>query len=311
MKNKKMMAKNIQLKETNTFEKINDNIYLCLGDSLEKLKEIEDCSVDCVITDPPYFIDGMGNNWNVKELNKKASKAKTIGGLPVGMKFDPKQGIELQNFIEKISQEVFRILRPGGFYLSFSQARLLHRMAIGIENCGFEIRDTLFWKRRSQPKAFSQNHFVKKMNIPEDEKERIINSMKNRKTPQLNQELESIVLAQKPKEGTFVENWVKYEVGLVDTSETLDGLFPSTVMEVERDKHKEFKHFTVKPVVLMEHLIKLFSTEGSVICDPFLGSGSTGVACINTNRKFIGIELDENYFDVSKIRILEKIKEIE
>lgn len=169
---RKIMIKNIQLKEPNAFEKLNEYIYLCLGDSIKKLKEIEDCSVDCVITDPPYFIDGMGNNWNEKELNKKVSKAKTIGGLPVGMKFDAKQGIELQKFMEEISKEVFRILRPGGFYLSFSQARLLHRMAIGIENRGFEIRDTLFWKRRSQPKAFSQNHFVKKMNISEDEKEK-------------------------------------------------------------------------------------------------------------------------------------------
>lgn len=59
--------------------------------------------------------------------------------------------------------------------------------------------------------------------------------MGNRKTPQLNQEIEPIILAQKPKEGTFVENWIKYEVGLVDTTETLDGSFPSTVMEVKRE----------------------------------------------------------------------------
>ena len=53
----------------------------------------------------------------------------------------------------------------------------------------------------------------------------------------------------------------------------------------------------------MEWLLKIHSNENDLILDPFMGSGTTGVACINTNRKFIGIELDENYFDIAKERL--------
>lgn len=277
------------------------------------LKTIKDNSVDCVITDPPYFIDGMGNNWNVNKLYEKSQKAEVVSSLPVGMKFDPQQGKDLQIFITKISTEIYRILKPGGFYLSFSQGRLYHRMAVAIEDCGFEIRDMLLWKREGQAKAFSQDHFVKKMSISNEEKEKIIEKLQGRKTPQLKGVSEPIVLAQKPKEGTFINNWLKYNVGLIDTSVSLDGKFPSTVMEVEKPHGKERKessHLTMKPVRLMEHLIKLFSAENAVICDPFMGSGSTGVACINSRRKFIGIELNENYYLEAEARLLSHLGKV-
>ena len=66
-------------------------------------------------------------------------------------------------------------------------------------------------------------------------------------------------------------------------------------------------HPTQKPVALLEYLIKTYTNEGDLVLDFTMGSGSTGVACINTNRKFIGIELDEKYFNIAKDR-LENIK---
>lgn len=68
-------------------------------------------------------------------------------------------------------------------------------------------------------------------------------------------------------------------------------------------------HPTMKPLNLMEYVIKASSKEGDIICDPFMGSGSTGVACINTNRDFIGIEKDEDYFLIAKQRIKEAMKD--
>jgi site-specific DNA-methyltransferase (adenine-specific) len=62
-------------------------------------------------------------------------------------------------------------------------------------------------------------------------------------------------------------------------------------------------HPTVKPISLMEYLVKLVTREGQTVLDPFMGSGSTGVACKNTNRNFIGIELDETYYNIAKERI--------
>jgi len=61
-------------------------------------------------------------------------------------------------------------------------------------------------------------------------------------------------------------------------------------------------HPTQKPLKLMEYLVKVSSNENDLVFDPFIGSGTTGVACVNTNRRFIGIELDKNYFEIAKKR---------
>ena len=63
------------------------------------------------------------------------------------------------------------------------------------------------------------------------------------------------------------------------------------------------EHPTQKPVNLLEYLIKTYSNENDIILDNCMGSGSTGVACVNTNRQFIGIEKEEKYFEIAKRRI--------
>jgi len=88
----------------------------------------------------------------------------------------------------------------------------------------------------------------------------------------------------------------------------INGKRDSNVLEFKKTKNE--LHPTQKPVDMMEFMIKKFSDEGELILDPFMGSGSTGVACINTNRNFIGMELDENYFEIAKKRI-EEAKEVE
>lgn len=283
------------------------------ADSLQYIKELPDKSVDAIITDPPYFIDGMGGDWDNGKLREKTSHASVVGSLPVGMKFDPQQGRNLEKFMYELSVEARRVLKPGGFFLSFSQGRLYHRMACGMEDAGFEIRDMLVWYREGQAKAFSQDHFVKKMNISQDEKDRIIATLAGRKTPQLKGQSEPIVLAQNPKDGTFINNWIEYGVGLIDTKQSLDGKFPGTVMDVPKPKGKErseSKHLTLKPIKLMEHLINVFTKPGDIVLDPFSGSGTTGVACVNTGRRYIGIELTEEFYLESINRLTEHIEEL-
>jgi len=123
-----------------------------------------------------------------------------------------------------------------------------------------------------------------------------------------------MVLAQKPKEGTFIDNWMKYKVGLIDTTQSLDETFPGNLMAVAKpgkaEKGADNIHLTVKPTVLLSHLIKIFTVEGAVILDPFLGSGSTAVAAVESSRQFIGIERDEGYFEISNTRIKKAIKEL-
>ena len=83
-----------------------------------------------------------------------------------------------------------------------------------------------------------------------------------------------------------------------------DYVNPSDVLEFNVVPNRSGKlHPTQKPVELCEYLIKTFSNEGDVVLDNCMGSGTTGVACVNTNRDFIGIEKDENYFNIAKKRI--------
>ena len=287
----------------------NNNYQLFNEDCRRGIKKLPDNSIDFIVTDPPYFIDGMDDGWNDTNLKTKAAKSGVIGGLPVGMKFDRAQGEKLQHFLEPLCKEFMRILKPGGFCVVFSQGRLYHRTAMALDLAGFEIRDMLAWKYEGQAKAFSQNHFIKKdKTMSEEAKQQLIEELDGMKTPQLKPQMEPMVLAQKPREGTFVENWQKYQLGLVNTKESLDGMFPGTVMEVSKSVRKnetgeKIDHITVKPICLIAHLIKLFTKSGQTVLDPFLGSGSHGVAAIETNRKFLGFEIEKKYYDIALQRI--------
>lgn len=293
-----------------------ENFSLFNQDCRIGIKELAQNSVNFIVTDPPYFIDGMDDNWSDKNLERKSCHAGVVGGLPIGMKFDRQQGENLQNFLEPLAKEFFRVLKPGAFCVVFSQGRLYHRAAMALDLAGFEIRDLMAWKYEGQAKAFSQSHFIKKdKNLLEGEKQKLIAQLAGWKTPQLKPQLEPMVLAQKPKAGTFVQNWQRYGVGLMNTNESLDGKFPGTVMEVSKkvralETDEKIEHLTIKPVCLISHLIKLFTQEGQTVLDPFLGSGSHGVAAIVCNRRFIGFEIEPKYFEIAKRRI-EKAKKIE
>ena len=81
------------------------------------------------------------------------------------------------------------------------------------------------------------------------------------------------------------------------------GKSKSNVLEYKKDNGGY--HPTQKPIALLEDLMQTYSNEGNTVLDFTMGSGSTGVACVNTNRRFIGIELDDGYFNIAKKRIEE------
>ena len=267
--------------------------WVVAKDCREHMTSMIDNSVSLIVTDPPYFIDGMGDDWNNDVLRNRIKAGGVIGSLPAGMKFDPKQGLRLQDFLQPIASEWLRIVRPGGFVLCFSQNRLVHHTAIAIEQAGFEIRDILAWNYEGQAKAFSQEHFIRKRHIPEKEKQRLIRKLRGRKTPQLKPQCELMVMGQAPREGTFVDNWDKWETGLIDTQNPLiqPTRFPGTVIPASKPRERH-GHMTAKPVDLLRHLIRIFSAENALVFDPFVGSGSTGVAARMENREFVGSEID-------------------
>ena len=87
------------------------------------------------------------------------------------------------------------------------------------------------------------------------------------------------------------------------TNKKPDERYPKHLIEFSNASRKEYYHPTQKPVDLLEYLIKTYTKEGETVLDNCMGSGSTGVACLNTNRKFIGIEQDDKYFEIAYNRI--------
>ena len=278
--------------------------WIVPADCRQIMPDIKENSISLIVTDPPYFIDGMDDGWNNGTLKKRAEPSGVVKSLPVGMKFDRRQGTRLQAFLHPVARAWLRIIRPGGFVLCFSQNRLVHHTAMAIEEAGFEIRDMLAWRYEGQAKAFSQEHFVRRRAIPESEKRRLIKKMGGRKTPQLKPQCEMIVLAQAPREGTFVDNWDIWETGLIDPSSSLiePDRFPGTVIPAKKPRNRH-GHMTAKPVDLLRHLVRIFSPKGALVFDPFAGSGSTGVAARFEERSFIGVEMDSSMASLAEKRI--------
>ena len=201
------------------------------GDVLDVIKEIPDSYVDLVLTDPPYFLDKLDNNWDFKKVTSKKNQ-KVIKSLPAGMKFDRTQGLRFYKWYLDVSKELYRVLKPGGFFFSFSSPRLYHRMASAVDDAGFLIRDCFLWiYTQNQAKAMSLDHFIDKMKIDKKEKVRIKARLKGWKTPQIKSCFEPIVMAQKPADGTFLENILKHKVGLFNTDVKVgENMYPANIL---------------------------------------------------------------------------------
>ena len=97
---------------------------------------------------------------------------------------------------------------------------------------------------------------------------------------------------------------VKYNDGV---ERTYDEKYPKTIITESNASQRGKVHPTQKPVALMEYLIKTYTNEGEIVLDNTFGSCTTGVACVNLGRKFIGIEMDENYYNIGKERVLKAV----
>lgn len=278
------------------------------ADGFEAMAGLAGDSVDFVVTDPPYFLDGFDGTWDPRRLAGRIRRGGVVSALPGGMKFDRRQSAAFQEFAARLSVAALRVLKPGGFFVAFSQARLYHRLAVAAEDAGFEIRDMLAWRYEGQAKAFSQAHFVRKMDVSPARREAMLAELGGRKTPQLKPQMEPMILAQKPRQGTFVANYLRWKTGLIDVGASLDGRFPGTVMAVPKPKRAEGGgHLTVKPVALIAHLLRVFSAPNQVALDPFLGSGTTAIAALQTGRRCIGYEINADYCAGAIGRVVEAL----
>lgn len=293
------------------------------GNCLDVINGFQADTVDVVVTDPPYFIHGMDNTWSDEVVSSKKNM-KVVTSLPSGMRFDKSQGKRFYDWYSLVSKELFRVLKPGAFFFSFSSPRLYHRMACAIEDAGFDVKDQFIWLyTQNQPKAMSLNHVIDKLKVSDEEKERLKVYLHGWKTPQIKSCHEPIVMAQKPLEGKFLDNYIKYDVGLVNTETKLSGYFPSNVVSTDefdevidryflvakpgkKEKGEYNLHKTVKPLALCQYLIALTTREGQVVLDPFLGSGTTAVAAKRIKRKYVGVELNYEYVQIAMKRLLDE-----
>jgi len=355
------------------------NKIIC-GDCLEVMKLIPDNSVDSIVTDPPYELGFMGKSWD---------------------------STGIANSIE-LWRQCLRVLKPGGYLLSFSATRTYHRMASAIEDAGFEIRDMIEWVYGSGfPKSLnigkvmdkylktgnaswngtgdSSNGALGYSKLQHNQGYRPADySNKHQNKEEITEDLakkwngwgtalkpahEPICMAMKPiSEKNIAENVLKWGTGGIniddcriplkgerqptgsgkpskngvtynlaiksggnggnrtpqqgrwpvnfihDGSEEVLELFPETnsnsparffycAKASRKERGENNNHPTVKPLALMQYLVRLVTPPNGIVLDPFVGSGTTCMAAKKIGRDFIGIEQDKDYCKIAEARI--------
>jgi site-specific DNA-methyltransferase (adenine-specific) len=277
---------------------VNKTFSILLGDSKEVLSNYDDNTFHSCITDPPY---GMGmDHWD-----------HSVPSVDIWI-------------------EVFRTLRPGAFCLAFCSPELYHRLACNVEDAGFTIKDQIMWMTTTK---MPKHNRLKPAHEPivvaqKPYQGTLQNNFEKWGCGLIDTENTRVPWDKKPPTG-----WVKdgakrrtfgrdgkttgtqEEFGTVDANP--DGRYPSNIIgdvlpehqkyfyaprATRKEKGSDNDHPTVKPIDLMAYLIKVYSPKETTVLDPFCGSGSTGVAALQENRKFVGIDLSSHYVDISTKR---------
>ena len=275
------------------------------SDCVDAMKTINDSFIDVVITDIPY---GIGySDWDVLHNNTNSALGGTSKhqkddttfkkrGKPINgwSEADKKIPYEYQEWCSKWAKELFRITKEGSPILIFSSRRLQHRVCNALEDNRFMIRDILIWEKdKCNAKAQRISNVLSKRGI-NDKK------YQNYRLGNLAPYYEPIIFAMKPYKHTLTDCILENDIGGIYCDEDK---IPSNIIKVNCNK-KNLYHETEKPVDLIEKLINIFSINSEhIVLDFTMGSGTTGVACMKLGRKFIGIELDKNYFDIAEKRI--------
>lgn len=217
------------------------------GDCLEVMKNIEDGSVDLVVTDPPYkTITGGDSNGANSERPK--------GMLRGNRKLFKHQKMNISDWMP----EIYRVLKKGSHCYIFTNSLNLQEMLNEATKVGFKLHNLLVWEKNN---CTPSQYYMKNC--------------------------EYVLFLRKGK-----AKWIN-NIGDSKTVHKFNNIIGNKL------------HPTEKPVDLLEYYLLNSSEPNDIVFDPFMGSGSTGVACLNTNRNFIGIELDEGYFNIAQNRIEE------
>lgn len=220
-------------------------MYLYNKDCLDVLKNIDDNSIDLIVTDPPYPVISGGKPHEKGQPSGMLSK--NDGKIFEHNDIDP----------EDWFPELYRILKEGSHcYIMTNTINLEKYLTLARIN-GFQLHNLLIWEKNN----VTPNRWY----------------MKN---------CEYVLFLRK------------------GSAKPINKIGSKTVHQINNIIGNK-QHPTEKPIELMKLYVENSSNEEDTILDPFMGAGSTGLACKDLNRNFIGIELDENYFNIAKKRIEE------
>lgn len=237
---------------------------LLQGDCLELMKDIPDKSIDLILCDLPYGT--TRNSWD-----------------------------EVIPF-DKLWAQYNRIIKDNGAILLFAQGKFY----VNLVNSNMKMfRYDLIWDKELV------SGFLNAKRMPLRRHEQVAVFYKHLPTynPQFTQgkPLHSKGTAYQTKELTN-NNYGDFKTTNDDRAGSTEK-YPTSIMKFQKPHPSVCVHPTEKPVALLEYLVKTYTNEGDVVLDNCMGSGSTGVACQNTNREFIGMELDEDYYKLACERI--------
>lgn len=251
-----------------SFFMLNENVALGHGDCLELMKHIPDGSVDMILTDPPY--------------GTTACKWDSV--IP----FEP------------MWEQLNRIIKPNGAIVLFGGEPF--SSALRMSNIK-QYKYDWIWEKSKVGNIFNCK------NAPQKNFENIIvfseGTIANgsiRKMPYFPQDLIKVDIKRSNTAKSSIKGTINERPSRLNSSSYKQS-FTNYPRQILRFNNQQGFHPTQKPVALLEYLIKTYTQEGETVLDFCMGSGSTIVAAKNTNRKFIGIELDRNYFEIAKKRI--------
>lgn len=236
------------------------NFKLILGNSFEELKKIKKNSVDMIFADPPYFLSGDGISCS--------------GGKMVSVNkgdWDKKIGIEEKHqFNREWIRLCYNILKDEGTIWISGTLHNIYSIGMALEQEGFKIINNITWKKLNPPPNISCRYFV--------------------------HSTETILWAKKDIKKA------KHKFNYALMKELNGGKQAKDVWETSLTKPSEKKygkHPTQKPIAILEKLILASTDEGDLVLDPFNGSGTTGIVANKLKRKYIGIDLEKEYLDIT------------
>ena len=246
------------------------------GDCLDVMKNIEDHSVDMILCDLPY---------GVLNKNNPSSKWDSI--------------IDYR----KLWSQYDRIIKDNGAILLFGQGMFTANLMMSNQKLW---RYNLIWDK------VSKTGFLNSKRMPLRQHEDIIVFYKN--IPTYNPQMKKCKPHKRNHTKGNINNPQKnscYGKFVAIPTIISDEKYPTSIISISKEHcNGKFFHPTQKPIALLEYLIKTYSNEGELILDNCMGSGSTCVAAKNTNRDYIGIELDKKYYDIAVDRVNNAKKEL-